>query len=471
MIPDAADLDLGGDLLPLLVCAPAGPASRSWLDRLSAVECPAITHRRRSRAATGAGDPIVWAAARGCNVWDADGNRFVDLTAGFAVSAVGHGHPRVREAARAQADVLLHGMGDLFPTTRKVELGEALAAIAPGSLQQSILGLSGSDAVEAAVKTALLATGRSRVLAFRGSYHGMSLGALGLSGHRSGFRAPFSRWAGAVELRLPYAHCAQCVLSLKPSSCGLACVGLIDRLLDAELGGAEDVAAVVVEPMQGRGGIVVPPAGWLSALRSWCTRRGVLLIADEIYTGLGRTGRWWGSDHDGVEPDILCCGKALGGGFPISACLARPEIMEAWGQSAGEAIHTQTFLGHPLACATALATLRVLQEEGLVERAAALEPGWRQDLAQVCARHPWLGAPRGRGMMWGLPMQRSDGAPWAGGSVVLAGALMSRGWLVGPGGGHGEVLTLTPPLTLSDAQWRGFLEALDEAAASLMVPD
>ena len=448
-----------GALLPALGVSPPGPIASAWVDRLARVECPAITARRSRRAAQGGRDPIVWAEARGANVVDVDGNRYVDLSAGFAVAAVGHRHPRVVAAVQAQAGRLMHAMGDLFPSREKIELGERLAARSPGALQHSILGANGSDAIEAAIKTALVATGRSRVLAFSGGYHGMSLGALGVSGYRDAFRQPFASFAGRQELRLPYANPDGCVFACE--TCDRRCLRSTAQLLASEVSGAEDIAAIVVEPIQARGGDIVPPAGWLAELQAVAHAAGALLIVDEIYTGFGRTGDWFACEREGVVPDLLVLGKALGGGLPISACIGTPAVMDAWGESAGEAIHTMTFLGNPMSAAAGLAVLDVLEEERLVERAAAEGMWLAERLGAVAASSSHVRAVRGRGMMWGLALQRADGSVWAGGGVDAMHGLLEHGFIVSPGGPSGDVISLSPPLVTTREQLAAGVDAIE----------
>ncbi len=446
-----------GDLLPRVVTPPPGPAAAHWVQRLAAVECPAITARRTRR---GGVDPIVWAAARGSNVLDVDGNRYVDLSAGFAVAGVGHAHPAVVEAVREQAGRLVHGMGDLFPTCEKIRLGELLAEVTPAPLQASILALGGSDAVEAALKTAMIATGRRRILAFSGSYHGLSLGALGVTGYRDSFRAPFGAMAGATELRLPYPTCDDCPIGHTYPSCEQACVGYVERLLDSDVSGSEDIAAIIVEPIQGRGGDVVPPPGWLARLRQITAARGILLVLDEIYTGFGRTGDWFACEAEGVVPDLLVVGKGMAGGFPIGACIGTREVMDAWGASAGEAIHTSTFLGNPVACAAGIAAIEVLRSEGLVARAASQGARLRAALEQRIGGHPRVGPVRGRGLMLGVPLLDHDGAPWDGGGVQAMYALLGAGFIVSPGGHRGDVLSLAPPFVITDDQVDAAVDAI-----------
>lgn len=425
-----------GEQLPLLRTTVPGPASAAAVDVLARHECPAITARRARRAASlgaASDDPFVWRAAAGANVEDLDGNVFVDLTAGFGVALLAHRDPRVVAALHAQADRLLHAMGDAWPDLTRIELLARLARLAPAGLEQAILGLSGSDAIDALVKTALLATGRTGVVVFEGAYHGLGLGVLGLQAYKPAFTDPFRAIVHPDVHVLPWAADARVVR-------------------DALRGGR--IGLVLVEPIQGRGGMRPAPDGWLAVLREATREAGALLGFDEIQCGLGRAGTRWASDHDGVVPDLLATGKALGGGLPLSACLGTPDAMAAWGASAGEALHTQTFLGHPPACATALAVLEALEHDGVAERC-----GLRGErlIAGLQARGL---AVRGRGLMLGAVLDVS--------AFPVARALQHRGFVVLPAGsGPAEVLGLTPPLCLTDPQQDAFLGALDEALAEV----
>ena len=408
----------GADLPRLLTHGP-GLQSRAWVDRLARRECPAITARRSRRAAeigSADADPIVWAEAVGANVRDVDGNVYVDLTAGFGVAAVGHRHPGVVAAVRGQLDTLIHAMGDAFPDPRRIELMEDL--VARTGMDRVILGTSGSDAVDAAVKTAAIDTGRHQIVAFRGGYHGLALGPLAALGYnQQAMRQPFE--------------------------------GLLSRHVNwADYGGAlpdlSEVAAVLVEPIQGRGGMREPPAGWLAALHDAARKAGALIIHDEIYSGCGRTGTFLATP---LRPDILCLGKALGGGFPLSACLGTAAAMDAWGASTGAAIHTQTFLGHPVGCAAGLAALAAIDSQlPEVQQAGA----WLQNaLVQV----PGVKAVTGRGLMLGVHVADS---------LRVTRDLLQRGYLVLPCGERAEALGLTPPYVLTGAQAEGFVAALRE---------
>jgi 4-aminobutyrate aminotransferase-like enzyme len=460
-VSDTSTGEAGAGLPELQTTVP-GPRSISWVETLARVECPGITARRaRAGEARGVGrDPIVWERALGANVWDADGNRYVDLTGAFGVALIGHGHPRVVAAVRAQSEMLLHGMGDVYPNTARIALMAALAAIAPGAdggnpsrasasrssregnadgaLTQCILASSGSEAVEIALKTAALWSGRPGVLAFWGGYHGLSYGALAATAYKADFRRPFAAQLGSHVRHLPY-------------GCDLA---LVDAFVAGPATGGESLGAILVEPIQGRGGEVVPPAGWLAGLRDIATRRGLALVCDEVYTGLGRTGTRWAADADGVVPDVVAIGKALGGGLPIGACLASPHVMRAWGESAGEAIHTSTFLGNPVTAAAALATLEVMAELDVAGRARAFEAAARAFFEPRGLRV------RGRGAMLGLEVGAGDAA-------LLTGALLKRGYLVLPSGVHGDVLGLTPPVVLTEQQRAAAFQAIAEACDAL----
>lgn len=450
---------LDPEALPRLQTPPPGPRSAAWLQRLRAVESPNVT-------AIADDFPIVWARARGPVVEDVDGNRYLDAGSAFGVALIGHGHPAVRQALAAQADALLHGMGDVHPTTVRIALLEALAAAAPGDLGHGVLCTGGSEAVEVALQTALLHTGRTGIVAFDGAYHGLSLGALAGT-HRDDFRAPFRPWLPGPTTFAPFP-------SARPNDGAAEAEALAAALAQVEQALSHPTApagVVLVEPIQGRGGTRLPAPGLLPALRALCDRYGALLALDEIFTGCGRTGLLFACQHDaghgGVVPDLLCIGKALGGGLPIAACLGRPHVMASWGPSKGEALRTSTFLGHPLAAAAACATLHVLASPDGVDRAAAEGEVLGAALRQAFDGHAAVADVRGRGLMWGVAL-RAVGARPAGALAwqVVVGCLR-RGLLLLPCGADGAVLQWTPPIGWTPAQRRfaiaACLQALDEA--------
>jgi 4-aminobutyrate aminotransferase/(S)-3-amino-2-methylpropionate transaminase len=380
--------------------------------------------------------PIFWERASGANVWDVDGNRFVDLGGGFGVANVGHAHPRVIDAVSRQSGRLLHAMGDVHPPEVKVALLEALVARFPGGEPaRAVLGSSGADAVETALKTAMLSTGRPGVVAFGGAYHGLGLGALDAT-WRPFFREPF-------QGRLP-----GCTV--------FARYGDADDVVRAAAESPKPLGAVLVEPIQGRGGERIPPRGFLRKLRRRCEREGWLLIADEVYTGFGRTGRWFACEHEDVVPDLLCVAKGLASGMPISACMGRAEVMDAWPVSGGEALHTQTFLGHPPGCAAALASLAVLEEEGLVGGAAESGAAALEFLRGALVGEPGVTDVRGLGLMIGVECDRPET------SARACSEALSRGIILLPGGDDGAVLSITPPLCIERDALIAALEILVE---------
>jgi len=428
-----------GQLLPEVSVPPPGPASRDMARRLSRVESRNVTHLTPTF-------PVFWEAARGSNVLDVDGNVYLDLTGAFGVSVAGHGNPAVVEEIRSQSGRLVHGMGDVHPPARKVELMEALARLAPWPDSRVILGSSGSESVEAALKTALMATGRPGIVAFQGAYHGLTLGALATT-ERGLFREPFRDrlYPGVGFVPFPDP------LRMGPDA-GEVCLEALARSLGEGVGG-HPVGAVILEPIQGRAGVRIPPRGFLAEVARLTREGGAILIFDEIFTGLGRTGTFFACEAEEVVPDLLCLGKGLGGGLPLSACLGPAKVMDAWPPSGGEAIHTSTFLGHPLACAAGMALLDSLEGEGLVERSAAVGETLLRDLRDGLRRVGPVAEVRGRGLFLGIEMADTGTlAPLEGAAVAVAEAALGRGILVLPAGNAGHVLELSPPLTITDRQ-------------------
>lgn len=443
-----------GDLLPNIVETPPGPRSRALAARLRQHESPNITFVSDDL-------PIGWAEANGANVLDVDGNVYIDLTAGFGVAATGHRNRNVVEAVRGQLDSLAHGLGDVHPPEIKVRLLERLAEITPPGLEMSILASSGAEAVEAALKTARLASGRPGVLCFSGAYHGLTYGALSVTDGDL-FRRPFENQLGIPTARLPFPEPYRPAPELQSRGDLLgATLELVSEHLDAD----DSIGAILVEPVLGRGGIVIPPDGFLRGLREECDRRDLILIFDEVFTGFGRTGRWFACEHEGVVPDLLCIGKALSGMLPFSACVGRPEVMAAWPPSSGEAMHTSTFLGHPLACAAALAQIDEIESRGLVARSAQLGKTMLDQLREIRKRIPGIGDVRGRGLMAGIEFVRDDLSrePDRECAERLILDALRRG-LILLGGGH--AVQLSPPLTITEQQLLFALETMEDCLAS-----
>jgi 4-aminobutyrate aminotransferase-like enzyme len=408
--------------------------------------------------------PIVWDRARGVHVRDAEGHRYLDLTAAFGVAAAGHANPRVVRAGRQQMARLLHAMGDVHPHPLKARLARELSRItferwtrpSRGRGRQgrrpatgkTLFCNSGFEAVEAALKTAMLATGKRGVIAFTGAYHGLGYGALNTT-HRSHFRGPFRSQLAGFGRFIKF-----------PERDGE--LRQLERELDRRLR-REPIGAVLVEPIQVRGGVNIPPPDFLPLLRRVCDRHRALLILDEIYTGFGRTGKWFACEHRGVVPDLICLGKALAGGFPLSACVGRARVMDAaWPPSSGEAIHTSTFLGHPVGCAMALAQIAEIGRHGLPRRSAALGRQLLAALNRVQAP-PLLLRARGLGLLAGLELRHPDGSPATATAQRLLKTLLRRGYILLPEGEHANILSFTPPLTITRAQLAACVNAVTQA--------
>lgn len=422
-----------------------------------------------------AGDwPIVWTRARGTRVWDDQGRQYIDLTSAFGVAATGHANPAVVRAGARQLATLGHAMGDVHPHALKARLARELSRITferwsrlgraggPRQHGKTVFCNSGFEAVEAALKTARLATGRPGVIAFEGAYHGLGYGALNAT-HRAHFRGPFADQLGGFAVFQPFPTLAP--NPIRRGSRAAVEAGMTEhelrRSLDAALQ-SRTIGAILVEPVQGRGGVRIPPPWFLPLLRRVSERHGALLILDEIYTGFGRTGRWFACEHSGVIPDVVCLGKALTGGFPLSACVGRAEVMDrAWPASTGEAIHTSTYLGHPVGCAMALAQIGELQRRRLVERSARLGLVLGKALNRLSMQiAPGRLQARQIGLMAGIEMRTAAGKPDTALVLAVMKRALARGLIVLPEGAESEVLSLAPPLTMAQTQLLGAVRVL-----------
>jgi 4-aminobutyrate aminotransferase len=328
--------------VPRLITEVPGPKAKALVARSDRAVSPSLPHAY----------PLAIERAQGVTVTDIDGNRFLDCAAGIAVCSTGHCHPRVSQAIQEQAARLLHICAADFYEPVYISLAERLADLAPGNGAWKVfLGNSGAEAVEAALKLARHHTGRSRVLAFLGAFHGRTMGAVSLTASKPVYHGGFGPLVPGIT-HVPYAYCYRCAYNLEYPDCNLACVDYIEDVLFARSIPAEEVAAIFVEPVQGEGGYIVPPPGWLARLRALCDRYGILLVDDEVQAGLGRTGKMWAIEHWDVEPDIVCSAKALASGMPLSAMIAKEKVMN-WPPGA----HGSTFGGNPVCCAAAHATL------------------------------------------------------------------------------------------------------------------
>ena len=427
--------------------------------------------------------PIVWERARGVHVWDAAGKKYLDLTAAFGVAAAGHANPQVVRAGQRQMAKLLHAMGDVHPHALKAQLVRELSRLtferwsrqdncqslmtngqsSAAGAGKTIFCNSGFEAVEAALKTAMLATGKSGVIAFEGAYHGLGYGALNAT-HREHFRGPFRSQLGEFGHFLPFPVAAD--VSRRTAFGKSGDDENLRRLMSVatKLFRREKIGAILVEPIQARGGCNIPPPEFLPLLRKLCDEHGALLILDEIYTGFGRTGKWFACEHSGVVPDVICLGKALTGGFPLSACVGRADVMDAaWPASQGEAIHTSTFLGHPVGCAMALAQIAEIRRLKLCERSARLGALLLKLLQSAIGNRQSPISARGLGLMVGVELRHADGSPATAEALHVIKALLQRGFILLPEGEHGNVISLTPSLTITEAQLRTTVRELQKA--------
>lgn len=365
-------------------------SAADWVARDAAVLSPSYTRSY----------PFVMDHGRGSEVWDVDGRRYLDFNAGIAVTATGHSHPQVVAAVQRQAERFLHMSGTDFYYPQEVLLAERLDELAPGDEpHQSFLCNSGAEAIEAALKLARYATGRPRLLAFVGAFHGRTMGALSLTASKAVQRDGFAPLVPGVT-HLPYAYCYRCAHNQTYPGCDLACVRHIEETLFKHSVPAREVAAIFVEPIQGEGGYVVPPPEFLPRLKELADRHGILLVDDEIQAGIGRTGRMFAIEHWGVVPDIITVAKGLASGLPLGAAVARKSLM-TWVPGS----HGNTFGGNPLSCVAALETLRLVEEEYMAH-AAAMGEVLLENLRALQRRYPQLGDVRGMGLMVGVELVR-----------------------------------------------------------------
>ena len=398
--------------------------------------------------------PIVWERAKDVYVWDASGKKYLDLTAAFGVAAAGHANLRVVKAGQRQLARLPHAMGDVHPHARKAELARQLSRLTfqrwsgRKKTGKVIFSNSGFEAVESALKTAMLATGRQGVVAFSGAYHGLGYGALNVT-HREFFRGPFHRQLREFGYFVPFPTAVNEISAVEWA---------IHRILQRE-----QIGAILVEPVQARGGINVPPIEFLPMLRKLCHKHGALLILDEIYTGFGRTGKWFACEHSGVVPDIICLGKALTGGFPLSACVGRADIMDAaWPKSRGEAIHTSTFLGNPVGCAMALAQIKEIERLNLCGKSAELGKFLLGSLQSAIGNRQSAIQIRGLGLMAGIELRLPNGRPATEITMRAIQKMLHRGFILLPEGEHANIISFTPPLTITKTQLLRTVKTLAE---------
>ena len=434
--------DLAGAQAPKLVTELPGPQAREVLERDGRTTSPSLPRAY----------PFVPARGAGSVIEDVDGNVFLDVNAGIAVTSTGHCHPTVVEAIQRQAAELIHYSASDFYLPIYSELAERLAEVAPmaGGVR-SFLTNSGTEAVEAGIKLARWSTGRQYVIAFYGSFHGRSYGSVSLTASKAKYRAGFGPLLPGV-LHAYYGDGRDMPVPPSGDEDGFPTIDHIEGFLMQRIVAPEEVAAVVVEPVLGEGGYIVPPDGWLAALRDLCDRHGILLIADEVQSGMGRTGKMWAIEHAGVEPDILLSGKGIASGMPLGAMIAKDSVM-TWTTGT----HGSTYGGNPLACAAAIATLDVIRDEELLENAAKVGDLLRNGLRDIQSRHDAIREVRGLGLMIGIELPDHDTA------AAVERAAFERGLLM-LGCGESSI-RMSPALTFREDQARVALELFEEVVA------
>ena len=408
--------------------------------------------------------PLVMAGGRGAVVEDVDGNRFLDCAAGIAVNATGHAHPEVVAAIVAQAQRFLHMSGTDFYYEPQVQLAEEMAAIAPITGEvKTFFANSGTEAVEASIKLAKYHTERHNIIAFLGSFHGRTMGSLSLTSSKVTQRRGFGPLLPGVY-HAPYANCYRCPVGATPDSCAAECVDWIENQILVHLVSPDEVAAIVVEPIQGEGGYVVPPQQFHERLRALTTEHGMLLVTDEVQSGMGRTGKMFAIEHYGVEPDIFATAKGIASGMPLGVSCARAEVMD-WPPGA----HASTFGGNPVSCAAAIATIKLLRET-LVSNAADVGAHLIAGARALMDKHRIIGDVRGKGLMIGIELvkdrQTKERAVAERDAAVQA--CFYKGLLV-LGAGKNSI-RLSPPLTLTRGQADTALTILDEVLGEVARP-
>ena len=437
-------------LLPHLVTALPGPKAAAIIARDGAVISPSYTRQY----------PLVIERGEGAIVEDVDGNQFLDFAAGIAVVATGHSHPRVVSAIQKQAAKFLHMSGTDFYYESMVSLAEKLARLTPGNMARRVyFGNSGTEAIEAAIKLARFHTGRDKFIAFLGSFHGRTMGALSLTAskvtQRRGFHPPLP------VHHIPYANCYRCPYGKQPETCSVECVTVLEDQLFKTVLPPEEVAGIVVEPIQGEGGYIVPPAKFHQELRRIADRYGILLIHDEVQSGMGRTGKMFASEHFDVSPDIVTLAKGIASGLPLAATIARADVM-TWPPGA----HASTFGGNPVSIAAALTTIELLEEE-LVENAAQMGAYMLECMKTWPQRLRIVGDVRGRGLMIGLELvldqETKTPAPELRDRLEMM--VFERGLLI-LGAGRSSI-RLCPSLVITREQADFAIDTLDECLRRL----
>ena len=437
--------------LPRLVTELPGPEARRVLKLDERYISPSYTRDY----------PLVARTGRGAMIQDVDGNIFLDFAAGIAVCSTGHCHPQVVEAIQKQAAELVHMSGTDFYYMHMVELAERLSAVLPGDEPKRFYyGNSGTEAVEAALKLAKYHTKRDKVIAFYGAFHGRTMGSLSLTASKAVQRKGFGPMVPGVH-HLPYAYCYRCAYGQTPDKCSVECGTVLEREVFKKLVDPQEVAAIVVEPVQGEGGYVPADPRFLAELRRVCSKYGIMLVSDEVQSGMGRTGKWWGGDHAGLEPDILCVAKGIASGMPLGITVARASVMD-WPPGA----HASTFGGNPVCIAAAIATFDLIKGKYL-ENARRMGEAILRRTADWPKRHRIVGDVRGHGLMIGIELVKDQTTKEKAKDYRdrVVNEAFAKGLLIL---GAGEnTLRIAPPLVVDAEQVEFALDTIEEILTSI----
>jgi 4-aminobutyrate aminotransferase len=399
---------------------------------------------------------IVAERAKGSYIYDLNGDAYLDFGCGIAVTNIGHCHPKVVEAIQKQAAELIHTSVTTY-NKRYIELAEKINEIAPGRLDSVFFSNSGAEAIEGAIKLARYVTGRPAVINFRGSFHGRTLMTMALSTSKLYYRDSYEPLPSSIYTSLfPYPH--RSAHKNDPQACVQDALNYLEMLFH-QFVSPKQVASMLVEPIQGEGGYIVPPPGFLKGLREVADKHGIILIFDEIQTGFGRTGKMFAAELEGVEPDILVVAKAIASGLPLSGFISRREITNKWKLGS----HGTTFGGNPVSCAAALATIEVLESEKLPERAAKIGAEISSRLKKFASGKPYIGEVRGKGLMIGIEFDNAEGGPNKELTKQVVNKCLERKLIVLTCGSHSQVIRLIPPLNLSDSEAEKACDILEES--------
>lgn len=403
---------------------------------------------------------IVAKKGSGIYVEDINGRKYMDFTSGLATVNIGHNHPGVVEAIKRQAEDFIHS-GCIFYYESLIALAEKLREVTPAGIDMFFFSNSGAEAVEGALKLARFSTGRQGVIAFTGGFHGRTFGAMSLTTSNIRYRKKYQPFVPSVY-HSPYPYCFRCFFGQRPGACSMDCNVYLERLFK-HLITPEEVACVIVEPVLGEGGYVVPPSGFLQRLRELCDRWNILLVLDEVQAGMGRTGKWFASEHFAVVPDIMTIAKGIASGMPLSAVAAKKEIMQMWPKGA----HGTTFGGNPVSCAAAVATIGIIEREELLDRALQTGGHAMARLKSIQQRYPSIGDVRGLGLMIGIEFITASGEPDTVGLNKVIGHCLEKGLVLLDCGVDKNIIRLAPPLVVKTEEIDAGLDIFEGALAAV----